>query len=156
LDASIEKCRESVVLNLPNYQHDPAHTGFVDAGLVSFFAFRSLTVGRLYSRTCFAAIPDCTVTQVMTPTQPVTFYSNIANVKITGNELVFEFGAVFPANNQPQAVKSVEFAPEVRVVLGLSALKAFSDILQKAVVQMEGASSVPQQQTPGNRPESKQ
>ncbi len=90
------------------------------------------------------------------PVAPNTVYANIANVKITGNELVFEFGAVFPATNQPQPAKPAEFAPEVRVVLGLSALKAFADILQKAVVQMESASGAPQQQTPGNRPESKQ
>jgi hypothetical protein len=89
------------------------------------------------------------------PAAPNTVYANIANVKTTGNELVFEFGAVFPATNQPQTGKTTEFVPEVRVVLGLSALKAFADILQKAVVQMESA-SVPQQQTPGNRPESKQ
>jgi hypothetical protein len=89
------------------------------------------------------------------PGTQITFYANIANVKITGNELVFEFGAVFPATNQPQTVKPAEFVPEVRVVLGLSALKAFADILQKAVPQMESASPS-HSDSPGNRPESKQ
>lgn len=93
------------------------------------------------------------------PAQPLTFYSNIANVKITGNELVFEFGAQFPATNPTQPTKSTDFIPEVRIVLGLPALKAFLSIMQRAAAQMESASNVPQQQTepePGNRPTPKQ
>jgi hypothetical protein len=78
------------------------------------------------------------------PAQPHTVYANVANVKITGNELVFEFGAVFPGTNST-STKPSEFVPEVRIVLGLSALKTFADVLQKAVVQMEGAAATPQQ-----------
>jgi hypothetical protein len=85
------------------------------------------------------------------PAQPLTFYSNIANVKITGNELVFEFGAQFPATTPTQPTKPTDFTPEVRIVLGLAALKAFVNILQRAAAQMESASNVPQQPTePGN------
>jgi hypothetical protein len=88
------------------------------------------------------------------PSAANTFYANTANVKITGNELVFEFGAVFPAANQTG--KPPEFAPAVRIVMPLPALKAFADILQKAIPQLESATGAHQQQTPGNRPESKQ
>jgi hypothetical protein len=93
------------------------------------------------------------------PAQPHTVYANVANVKITGNELVFEFGAVFPVTGTAQAARPTEFVPEVRVVLGLSALKTFADILQKAAVQMEtaAASATPQQHIEsGNRPTPKQ
>jgi hypothetical protein len=91
------------------------------------------------------------------PAQPLTFYSNIANVKITGNELVFEFGAQFPGTSPGQPAKSTDFTPDVRIVLGLPALKAFVDILQKAAAHMESASQVPQQQNePGNAPTPRQ
>jgi hypothetical protein len=93
------------------------------------------------------------------PAQPLTFYSNIANVKITGSELVFEFGVQFPATSPGQPTKSADFVPEVRIVLGLPALKAFLGILQRAAAHMEGATNVPQQQAepePGSRSTPKQ
>lgn len=90
------------------------------------------------------------------PSPPQTVYANIVNVKITGTEVIFEFGAQFPPSN-PQTGKASEFAPEVRVVLGLPAVKAFADILQKAAAQMEGAAAAPQQsETQTSRPTSKQ
>jgi hypothetical protein len=89
---------------------------------------------------------------------PQTVYANIVNVKITGNELIFEFGAEFPPATPAPTGRPEAFTPEVRIVLGLPALKAFADLLQKAVVQLESTSSrTPQQPEPtGNRPTSKQ
>jgi hypothetical protein len=97
------------------------------------------------------------VTLVM-GTPPITVYANVVNVKITGNELIFEFGAQFPNTTSPtSAGKPVEFVPEVRIVLGKSALKTFADILQKASAQSEGASSNPRQSDPqGSTSTSKQ
>src|SRR5438067_2377692 len=69
---------------------------------------------------------------------PPTFYSNVVNVKTTSNELVFEFGVNFP-EGPPVPGKPVHFDPEVRVVLSLSALKRFAQVLQQAVTQVEKA-----------------
>ena len=94
----------------------------------------------------------------MAPLQ--TFYANVVQVKLTGNELVFEFGAHFPnAPNQPAGapagqvavglVRPVNVDPDVRVVLSLSSLKSFAQVLQQAVAQVEQA----QKQAPSPQPE---
>ena len=81
------------------------------------------------------------------PSPPHTVYANIVNVKMTTTEVIFEFGAQFPPNT-PQAGRPAEFVPEVRIVLGSAAIKAFADILQKAVAQMESASAAPHPNEP--------
>ena len=70
-----------------------------------------------------------------------TVYSNIANIRTTSLELVFEFGAVFPEAS-PVVVRA-EFEPEVRVVLPLQALKGLVEGLQKALSAIESG-QVPQ------------
>jgi hypothetical protein len=71
-------------------------------------------------------------------TGPSTFYANIVNLKATLNELVFEFGAIFPeAPPSQQQQKAVQFDPEVRVVMSLQALRMLSQALQQAIAQME-------------------
>lgn len=76
-----------------------------------------------------------------------TFYANVANVRFTQQELVFEFGSVFP--NVPGPVKPpVQFEPDVRVVMTASALKTFSEVLQKAAAAMAAQQQrVPQPDT---------
>ncbi len=69
---------------------------------------------------------------------PPTFYSNVVNVRTTPNELILEFGAIFPEGPMTPG-KPIDFDPEVRVVLTLSALKVISDVLSKAMAQVEQA-----------------
>jgi hypothetical protein len=80
---------------------------------------------------------------------PVTVYANVVNVKVTGNEMILEFAAQFPttAASTPPG-KPIEFVPEVRIVLGKSALKAFADILQKASESESSSSNARQQSEP--------
>lgn len=65
-----------------------------------------------------------------------TYYANIVQVRITPNELAFEFGVHFP-NEAPVPGQPISFDPEVRVVLSLAALKTLSETLQNAMVQVE-------------------
>jgi len=70
----------------------------------------------------------------MAPLQ--TFYANIVQVRITPNELAFEFGVHFP-NEAPVPGQPINFDPEVRVVLSLAALKTLCETLQNALTQVE-------------------
>ncbi len=73
--------------------------------------------------------------------QPITFYSNVVNVKTTPTEVIFEFAAVFP--EQAAAGKAIHFNPEMRVIMGLPAMKALLEVLQKATTQMQATETSP-------------
>jgi Protein of unknown function (DUF3467) len=67
---------------------------------------------------------------------PPTFYANVTNLKITPNEMVFEFGATFP-ESAPAPGAPLIFDPAVRVVLSVATLPSFAHALQQAVSQVE-------------------
>jgi len=78
-----------------------------------------------------------------------TVYSNVVNVKLSGQEMILEFGALFPeAPLVPGA--PVKFDPEVRVVWTLAGLKPLTEALQTALKALEHA------QTPVPQPNSGQ
>jgi hypothetical protein len=74
-----------------------------------------------------------------------TVYANVVNVKCTPQELVFEFGSVFPETPVAPGTP-IHFEPEVRVVLTISALPTLTGALQKAKEIVENAqhASMPQ------------
>ena len=77
-----------------------------------------------------------------------TVYSNVANVKLSGQEMVLEFGAVFP-DAPPLPGTVVSFSPEVRVVMTISVLKPYVEALQTALKAMEHAQAAVPQPTAG-------
>jgi len=67
-----------------------------------------------------------------------TVYANVVNVKLSGQEMILEFGAVFP-DAPPVPGAPVLFDPEVRVVWTVAALKPFTEALQNALKALEHA-----------------
>lgn len=67
-----------------------------------------------------------------------THYSNVVNVRLSGQEMVLEFGAFFP-DAPPIAGKPIEFEPDVRVVMTLAGLKPYVEALQNALKALEQA-----------------
>jgi hypothetical protein len=67
-----------------------------------------------------------------------TVYSNVVNIRLSGQEMVLEFGAVFP-DAPPVPGKPVQFEPDIRVVMGLSGLKPYVEALENALKALEQA-----------------
>ena len=112
------------------------------------FALHSLTAVQAVWQSLLVACTSTLAGRRVTEEMPTrTFYANVANLKFTPQELVFEFGSVFP--DVPMAPgKPIQFEPEVRVVMTLSALKTFADVLQKAAAAVEaGQQPFPQPDT---------
>lgn len=65
-----------------------------------------------------------------------TVYSNVINVKISGQEMLLEFGAIFP-EAPPVPGAPLAFDPEVRVVMSLAGLKPYIEALQNALKALE-------------------
>lgn len=82
--------------------------------------------------------------------QPATIYANVVNVKTTPNELVFEFGSIFPEGpaQQPTPGRPIQFDPEVRIVLAVPALQMLVDVLHKALQQRQAAVAGAQPEPP--------
>jgi len=73
-----------------------------------------------------------------------TVYANVVNVKLSGQEMILEFGALFPeAPSVPGA--PIRFDPEVRIVWTLAGLKPLAEALQNALKALEHAqTAIPQ------------
>jgi hypothetical protein len=78
-----------------------------------------------------------------------TVYSNVVNVKLSGQEMILEFGAVFPEAFSASGVVVNSFNPEVRVVMALSGLKPYAEALQNALKALEHAQAAAPEPTTG-------
>ena len=77
-----------------------------------------------------------------------TVYANVVNVKLSAQEMILEFGAIFP-DALPVPGTLVAFEPEVRVVMTISGLKPTADAFQTALKALEHARSAIAQSNPG-------
>jgi hypothetical protein len=76
-----------------------------------------------------------------------TVYANVVNVKLSGQEMLLEFGALFP-ETAPAPGAPVMFEPEVRVVMTISGLKPYAEALQNALKALEHTQiAIPQSNT---------
>ena len=86
------------------------------------------------------------------PPGPTTIYANVVNMKVTGRELVFEFGAHFP--DRPGAGPPSDLQPDVRVVLPREAVQVIVSALGQAIAQEQKAQAEIAKQRPGFQPPS--
>jgi hypothetical protein len=74
---------------------------------------------------------------------PFTIYSNVLQVRITANELVLEFGTLFPDQVPPPQIAPQDFNADVRVVMTPGALEQLTDALLKAAEAKKAAFQQP-------------
>jgi hypothetical protein len=72
-----------------------------------------------------AQVYDTTVT---TMDNAMTFYANIVNVRVTGNDVVLEFGSFVPDGDRQFPPKGHQ--PDVRVVIAREVVAPLIEILQ--------------------------
>ena len=63
----------------------------------------------------------------MSPNRPPAIYANSVAIRVTENELVFEFGLSFP--DKPGQPLPADYAPDVTVVLSVVALSGLLAVL---------------------------
>jgi hypothetical protein len=66
-----------------------------------------------------------------------TIYANVINLRLTPNEVVFEFGSAFP--DKPMVGPPLNFQPDVRVVLNPGSIPGLINALNQAMKQQQAA-----------------
>ena len=59
-----------------------------------------------------------------------SFYANVLSLRVTGQELVLEFGTHFPDKPGPP---TGDYKPDVRIILAVQILPQFAGLLEQAV-----------------------
>ena len=67
-------------------------------------------------------------------------YANVVQIRLTDNELVFEFGSHFPDKGADQAPPS-DYVPDVRVVLRSGVMEAIVQALSKTFEERQEANA---------------